>query len=83
MYDKDRKIIKLSNGMIIIFDKDNIRFFIEQLPEKYKVVLILFYFENMKTVEISNLLDISEAAVRKRLERARDILKKKMEAYNG
>jgi DNA-directed RNA polymerase specialized sigma24 family protein len=37
----------------------------------------------MKTVEISNLLDISEAAVRKRLERARDILKKKMEAYNG
>ena len=64
-------------------DKDNIRFFIEQLPEKYKVVLILFYFENMKTVEISNLLDISEAAVRKRLERARDILKKKMEAYNG
>jgi RNA polymerase sigma-70 factor (ECF subfamily) len=64
-------------------DKDNIRFFIEQLPEKYKVVLILFYFENMKTVEISILLDISEAAVRKRLERARDILKKKMEAYNG
>ena len=64
-------------------DKDNIRFFIEQLPEKYKVVLILFYFENMKTVEISNLLNISEAAVRKRLERARDILKKKMEAYNG
>jgi RNA polymerase sigma-70 factor (ECF subfamily) len=64
-------------------DKDNIRFFIEQLPEKYKVVLILCYFENMKTVEISILLDISEAAVRKRLERARDILKKKMEAYNG
>lgn len=64
-------------------DKDNLRFFIDKLPEKYKIVIILFYFEKMKTVEISKLLDISEAAVRKRLERARDILKEKMEAYNG
>lgn len=64
-------------------DKDIIRFFVDKLPEKYKIVVVLFYFENMKTVEISNLLEISEAAVRKRLERAREILRKKMEAYNG
>ena len=56
---------------------------VNKLPEKYKVVVVLFYYENLKTIEISKLLDISEAAVRKRLERAREILKKKMEAYNG
>ena len=64
-------------------DKEYLKYFVNELPDKYKSVVILFYFENLKTVEISELLKISEAAVRKRLERARDILKKKMEAYNG
>ncbi len=64
-------------------DKEYLKYFVNELPDKYKSVVILFYFENLKTVEISELLKISEAAVRKRLERARDILKKKMEAHNG
>ncbi len=64
-------------------NKEVLQFYVDTLPEKYKVVVILFYYENLKTIEISKLLDISEAAVRKRLERAREILKKKMEAYNG
>ena len=63
--------------------KEILQFYVDKLPEKYKVVVVLFYYENLKTIEISKLLDISEAAVRKRLERAREILKKKMEAYNG
>ena len=64
-------------------NKEVLQFYVDTLPEKYKVVVVLFYYENLKTIEISKLLDISEAAVRKRLERAREILKKKMEAYNG
>ncbi len=64
-------------------DKEYLKYYVNELPEKYKSVVILFYFENLKTVEISELLKISEAAVRKRLERARDILKKKMEVHNG
>jgi RNA polymerase sigma-70 factor (ECF subfamily) len=64
-------------------DKEYLKYYVNELPDKYKSVVILFYFENLKTVEISELLKISEAAVRKRLERARDILKKKMEAHNG
>ena len=61
---------------------DLLRQLVNELPEKYKTVIILFYFEKMKTHEISVLLKISEAAVRKQLERARDILKSKMEAYH-
>lgn len=64
-------------------DKEYLKYYVNELPDKYKSVVILFYFENLKTVEISELLKISEAAVRKRLERARDILKKKMEVHNG
>ena len=64
-------------------DKVLINSFIDLLPEKYKTVLILFYFEKLKTAEISELLSINEATVRKRLERARSLLKNKMEEYNG
>ena len=64
-------------------DKVLINSFIDLLPEKYKTVLILFYFQKLKTAEISELLNINEATVRKRLERARSLLKTKMEEYNG
>ena len=64
-------------------DKVLINSFIDLLPEKYKTVLILFYFQKLKTAEISELLSINEATVRKRLERARSLLKTKMEEYNG
>ena len=53
------------------------RFFemIYKLPDKYKTVIILFYYENLDIKEISKVLHLSEAAVKKRLERARNILK--------
>ncbi len=45
------------------------------LPEKYKIVLILHYVEGYKTAEIAEILKISPAAVRKRLEKGRKQLK--------
>ena len=52
------------------------------LPLKYKEVLLLYYFEEYKCNEISGILKISEAAVKKRLERGRNLLKKELE-QNG
>lgn len=46
-----------------------------KLPDKYKTVLHLFYVEGYKTSEISELLGISGAAVRKRLQYGRELLK--------
>lgn len=60
-----------------------ITYYVSLLPEKYKIPIILYYYDNFKVNEISEYLGISEAAVRKRLERARDIIKEKMEAKNG
>ena len=44
---------------------------IEQLPVKYKTIIILYYYDLMPTKEIAKVLNLSDAAVRKRLERAR------------
>jgi len=46
-----------------------------RLPVKYKTVIHLFYVEGYKTDEISEILSISSAAVRKRLQYAREKLK--------
>jgi len=46
-----------------------------RLPEKYKLVIHLFYIEGYKTEEISKILSISPATVRKRLQYGRNKLK--------
>lgn len=48
------------------------------LPEKYKLVLILYYFEELKIEEIAAALKISKAAVKMRLNRGRVSLKDRM-----
>ena len=45
------------------------------LPDKYKKVIILHYYDSMKIKEIADVLKISESAVKKRLERARTFMK--------
>lgn len=49
------------------------------LPEKYKTIIILHYYDDMKIKDISKILKISESAVKKRLERARNLIKEKIE----
>lgn len=46
------------------------------LEEKYRIVIHLHYVEGYKTQELSALLGISEAAVKKRLQRGREALRK-------
>lgn len=48
------------------------------LPARYKTVLILFYFEGYSAKEIAQILSLSENAVKKRLQRAREALKKEL-----
>ena len=51
------------------------------LPEKYKSAIILFYYNDYTVEEISKALKISKSAVKKRLQRGRDILKLELEDY--
>ena len=52
---------------------------VKTLPEKYRVVLILFYWDSLSIKEIASVLKFSEDAVKKRLERARNLIKQEME----
>lgn len=50
------------------------------LPAKWKTVLILHYFEGYSVKEIGKILGLSENAVKKRLQRAREALRLEMES---
>lgn len=52
------------------------------LPHKYKEIIVLKYYEDFSINEIAKILNISISAVKKRLERARNMIKEK-EKNNG
>ena len=52
---------------------------IVNLPNKLKEVIVLYYYENFKINEIAQILKSSESAIKKRLQRARDLLKGELE----
>ncbi len=56
-----------------------VRDMINQLPESYRIVLLLRDIEEMSTLEVSEVLEITEGAVKVRLHRARAALKKLLE----
>lgn len=49
-----------------------------QLPLKYRECILLFYYEDMTTLEMAELLSISENTVKTRLRRAREMLKERV-----
>ncbi|MBP1994229.1 RNA polymerase sigma factor [Paenibacillus eucommiae] len=49
------------------------------LPIKYKTVIHLYYYEDYQVQEISKILQISESAVKMRLQRGRQLLKLELE----
>lgn len=55
--------------------------FINQLPEKYKLVFNLYVMEEMQHKEIAALAGITEGTSKSNLSRARDILKRKVKEY--
>lgn len=49
--------------------------YLNQLPKAYRTVIHLFYYEDMPTAEIAQLLNRKESTVRMQLTRARRLLK--------
>ena len=56
---------------------------VKKLPQKYRVVIHLFYYEEMTVEEIANVLELTPSNVKVRLTRARQKLKEwlKEDAY--
>ena len=54
--------------------KLDLREAVERLDESLRIVIHLFYFQDLPIKEIASVLDITDGAVRARLHRARGIL---------
>ncbi len=52
---------------------------IMKLPSKYKDVITLYYYEDLKVEQIADILKETPSCVRKRLERGREKIKKEIE----
>lgn len=47
----------------------------DELPEKYRIVLHLFYFDELSIKQIANALDTTDGTVKSQLSRGRTLLK--------
>ena len=64
------------NDLIAENKEDNTIDKVLKLPEKYRVVIHLFYYQEMSIEEISDTLQIGKSAVKTRLSRGRKLLEK-------
>lgn len=63
--------------------KDLVHKAINKLPDDYRAIVTLRDIEELSTTEVAEVLDISEGAVRVRLHRARQALRKQLDQYFG
>jgi len=70
----------INNSMIFEMQEDSELFYtIQKLPAKYRVVIHLFYYEDMSTKDIATTLNQFETTIRSQLSRARKKLKSLLE----
>ncbi len=66
-----------SNDAEMVFNE------VQKLEEKYRTVIYLFYYEDMKISDIAKLLETNESTVKTRLMRAKNILKERIQIVEG
>lgn len=62
-----------------ILDKNAISFEIMKLPQKYKEVILLYYYQELSVKDIAAVLNQKETTILQRLRRARDYLKPRLQ----
>lgn len=75
--DEVEGILEGNSGLEKDFD-NRVLYEVSKLPEKYRVIVHLFYFEDLSVKEISSFVGMKEATVKSHLFRAREILKKNL-----
>lgn len=60
-------------------ERHEIFYSVVKLPQKYRIVIHLFYYEELPVKEISKILSINENTILSRLHRGRKMLKEKSE----
>ena len=79
-YKKKKKIVTLDESIVFETKEENDVFSVVcQLPQNYKTVIYLSYYEGYKVKEIASLMKTREGTVKTWLFRAREILREKLE----
>lgn len=74
----DTDIVVEEELELVPIEQEKLLEYIQELPDQYRMVFNLYVFEKMKHKEISVLLGISEGTSKSNLNRAKNILKKKI-----
>lgn len=79
----NKKIIPIEEYMdqaytLDAYEKVEIQEAVNSLEDEFRVVVILFYFEDMAIKDIAQMLEIPEGTVKSRLSRARERLSKQL-----
>ena len=80
----NKRVITLDEN--ITFEKEeenNVFSIVSELPQNYKTVIYLLYYEGYKVKEIAKIMDKREGTIKTWLYRAREILKQKLEGGFG
>lgn len=90
IYFQDENLEQLDDGSESMEDqmvKDDeiraIRSLVNKLPDKLRIVILMYYMEEMSLVEISEALNIPIGTVKSRLHQAKTRLKERMIKYEG
>lgn len=70
------------NNIQTTIEVDEIQQYIDQLPEGYRMVFVMYAIEGYKHHEISKLLNISEGTSKSQLFKARQLLQRKIKTSN-
>lgn len=77
-----KKTVPLAeNENELIFDsaeKSDVYYAVAELPQKYRAVIHLFYYEDMSIEEISKYLKINPSTIKSQLSRGRKLLREKL-----
>lgn len=76
----NRKVVRLDESIVFSTKEENdVYSTVCELPQNYRTVIYLFYYEGYKVKEISNILNKNEGTIKTWLFRAREILREKLE----
>lgn len=78
-FDETEETASSENGYEAVEDEDFIWQAVRKLPEKYRVVVHLFYFEELSVIQIAKVTEQKETTVKSQLFRAREMLKTSLE----
>lgn len=74
-----KKTVILEDTIAFTMPQENdLHYALVELPSKYRMVLHLFYYESLRTDEISKILKVKPSTVRMQLTRGRTMLKEKL-----